>query len=120
MITSNCKIEPQLEPISFIGGNSQNLIFPVFDENNNPIDIEGYSYEFVLCRYDIRNSSVVLKKSGELIKDSDNNKFEVHLESKDTKQLEGKYIYQLSIIVSAEDTYEIGQGFCTITRNLNR
>lgn len=120
MVTSNCKIEPQLDPITFIGGNSQVLVFPIFDEDNRPIDIEGYTYEFVLCRYDIRNSSIVLKKNGKFIDDSEKNKFEVHLESKDTKLLEGKYLYQLSVIVNAESTYEIGQGFCTITRNLNR
>lgn len=120
MITSNCKIEPQLDPISFIAGNTQDLVFSILDEERRPIDIEGYSYEFVLCRYDIRNSSVLLKKNGVFISDSDNNKFEIHLDSSDTRQLEGKYIYQLSVVVDAESTYEVGQGFCTITRNLNR
>ena len=120
MQSSACKIEPQLRPITFIAGNAQTFYFEINDEKGKAIDVSDFELSFVLSRYDIRISDPVLKKSGEYIPTNNKNLFKVDMTSSDSFEFEGKYCYQVSLKQEEDIIYEVGQGFCTIVRNLNR
>lgn len=115
----NNNVDPILEQISFIGGCATTLVFNVVGTNGTPYDLDGYECSFSLARTSGGKSSVVLNKTG-TVKESNTNQFEVILDTADTKNLFGKFKYQLTAQVTSDKVYEVGQGYCIIAENINR
>ena len=75
---------------------------------------------FYLSRYGVKTKTPLLEKVGAVVNADDMNKFNVNLTKSDTDGLSGKYIYQITLVGGANYTYQMGQGFCIITRNVNQ
>lgn len=117
---NNCDNSMRLPTIAFIGGNAQQLIFELYDEQNRPYDLSYHECHFYLGPYNMRPAQNLLSKTGTILDSDYHNLFVVELDTPETKTLEGKYVYQISIVYDDKTVYEPGQGFCVIDRNINR
>jgi hypothetical protein len=107
-----------LSEFSFIAGAYQELYFDVYTSTGSPVDITSASCLMVLSKYGDQ-SNLILEVSGSpVVSGSVLNQFVVELESADTKDLSGKYIYQPVIQVLSGDEYRPSQGIVTIIRRI--
>jgi hypothetical protein len=107
-----------LSEFSFIAGAYQELYFDVYTSAGSPVDITSASCLMVLSKYGDQ-SNLILEVSGSpVVSGSVLNQFVVELESADTKDLSGKYIYQPVIQVLSGDEYRPSQGIVTIIRRI--
>jgi hypothetical protein len=102
-----------LEAIHFIGGTEKILEFAVFDESNNPIDLEHATCTWKLCYFG-QNDATVMTKAGIWNGVTAVHKFTVVLTANDTRSLEGKFIQQPIIVDQNGSEYHPAQGLITI------
>lgn len=113
-----------LPELSFIGGESQTLVFNLVDINGREFDAspEHCDAGFAIIHYSNKNGEPLLTKDV-LVRQSDNGVYSravVELEAKDTMNLYGRYVYQLTIINKELKRTEIpGHGIIDITRNIH-
>ena len=117
-----------LPNIQFVGGSTQELLYRVYAHKVlYPFDLEGCTAEFAIVNYINRYSDPLVKKSMTIVKgDKDdfgdviNNTLSVTLAPGDTKDLHGKFIYQITI-KDSHGTVEIpNQGLAIITNNIDK
>lgn len=110
---------PQLD---FIGGESQTFLFNLLTATGNTFDANGCTVEFSIVNYANKNGIPILIKPAviQLGQDGVPNIAEVNLLSGDTVFLFGRYIYQLSIKDTYDETEVPGQGILNITRNIHQ
>ena len=116
-----CNIEPTLAPITFIGGGDTELEFEIYDEMNRPIDLRAYTCKFYLSRHGVNTLKPILDMTGTVSLTAPHNVFKVALSRADTLSLNGKFIYQITMIDNIQGgSRPVGQGYCVITRNINQ
>lgn len=117
-----------LPNIQFVGGSTQDLLYKVYAHKTKyPFDLNGCTAEFSIVNYLNRYSDPLVRRSMTIIKgDNDdfgdvvNNMLKVKLLPGDTKNLHGKFIYQITI-KGSDGTVEIpNQGLAIITNNIDK
>jgi len=108
-----------LPQIEFIGGTSKIISFPL-TKSGLAFDAKNCSISFALTNFITSTTDPILTKTATLINDTNNVKSiaQVSLTSWDTKSLNGKFIYQLSVQDSSGYS-DFPQGICLIHRNIN-
>jgi hypothetical protein len=102
-----------LTELNMIGGSYQVLEFTVYDENNQPINLNGATCTWYLRSYGNYAESAVLVKSGSV---TGTNTFEVVLSSSDTINLYGKYVQQPVVQDYSGKTFRPAQGIIMISK----
>jgi hypothetical protein len=103
-----------LDEFSFIAGAYQEIFFDVYTSAGSPVDITSASCLMVVSKYGDQSNSILQISGSPVVSGSVLNQFVVELESSDTKELSGKYIYQPVIQVLSGDEYRPSQGIVTI------
>ena len=112
-----------LPTLDFVGGSTQKLIFNMYHINTErPYELTSAEVNFSAVSHLGKMGYPIISKTMEvsLGKEDVNNVASVILDSEDTVNLSGKYIYQISI-KDIEGNVEVpGQGILYITDNINR
>ena len=112
-----------LPEIDFIGGSTQELVFHCYSmKHEKPIDLSFCTANFALVNFVNKSGDPLVEKEMEVCVDNDEgtaNILKVVLSPKDTVSLNGKYIYQITI-VDIEGAVDIpDQGIAYISKNIN-
>ncbi len=110
-----------LPEMSFVGGESQTLMFNLFTIDGNDFDAGECEVGFALVHYSNKNGIPILTKKAEIWEGNNGvmNTARVDLTSEDTLDLYGRYVYQLTVNDSFGNTEIPGQGIIDITRNIH-
>lgn len=99
-----------LEPITIVAGNFFTFEFEVFDQDRGGIaNLEGYEAYCLIAPF-AQNDLTIIKQSGII---SNNGIFTVSINSDDTINLLGKYIYQ-PVLKIEDKQFRPAQGILTI------
>lgn len=113
----------QLPTVSFVGGSTQQLAFHTYFENNGrPLSMTGCTGFFSVAEY-LNKNSTLLTKSMSIVDspaDATDNILSVVLDPKDTLELAGKYIYQVTIKGGDGGVDIPYQGIMYVTRNIDK
>ena len=101
-----------LPEISFIGGTTQYLTYSVFDQNGNPVDLNGATCKVKFRQYGSFGGSAILDKTGNI---TGLNNFQIVLDTSDTKDLYGKFVQQAIVIDSGKKEFRY-QGIIVIEK----
>ena len=113
-----------LPTINFIGGSTQKFVFNVYFYNGKkPFNMSGCECIFSIVSFTNKTGSAIISKKMEIannIQTGTENVLTVTLDSSDTVDLFGKYIYQITIC-DVDDIVEIPQqGILYITNNIDK
>lgn len=114
-----------LPEVDFIGGSSEDLVFHVYidEENPRPFGLTNCTANFSIVNFTNKNGSPLVSKTmGVRINESetDYNVLHTSLEPEDTVNLFGKFIYQITI-KDIDDNVDIPrQGIMHIHNNINK
>ena len=118
-----------LPEIVFVGGSKQELEFNPFRPDGYVFNLSGCTADFAVIEFFERdyNSPLINYVSGNddnttqkgiIISEADNN-IKVYIPAEDPAQLDGQYIYQLTV-KNADGEAEIpGHGILNVIRNIN-
>jgi hypothetical protein len=111
-----------LPDISFVGGATQKYRFLLKGDDGQPFSIAGASVDFSIIDYTNKNGEPILSVTPEILADGNGVAciLYVVIDSSDTRDLYGKYIYQITIIDVSQNVGIPNQGIMTVTRNINR
>ncbi len=112
-----------LPTVDFVGGEREVLQFRCFLRNTKqPFDLTGCRARFAVTEHLSRQDPPILAKDMMLTKNKDgvSHILTVVLESVDTKELAGKYIYQISICDEGEISEIPKQGVFLIQSNIDK
>lgn len=114
----------ELESIDFVGGQTRELGFNLYYLTSAKLfSLSGCTANFAVVNFINRKGTTILTKAMEVSLNAEgtvDNKLIVTLDAKDTVDLEGKYLYQITI-KDADGSVEIpGQGSFYITNNINK
>jgi hypothetical protein len=111
-----------LPEISFVGGATQKYRFQLKGDDGEPFSIAGATANFSIIDYSNKNGTPILSITPQILADGDGVAciLYVTINSSSTKNLYGKYIYQITIIDVSQNVGIPNQGIMTITRNINR
>lgn len=119
----SCNYEPYVLPtIDFVGGETQNLAFHIyFCRDDKPYGLSGCNCNFSIINHVNKNGVPVISKQMTITTDDlgIDNVLEVKIDPKDTVDLYGKYVYQISIMDEYDNT-EVRQGVLYIANNINK
>lgn len=106
----------------FIGGQTCEYEWHLYRESGQAYSAIGCEGKFALIDYSQKFGKPVLEKTLAFAVNSDGiqNVVSVTLEPKDTKDLQGKYIYQISIKDCNGNVEIPGQGIFYISNNINK
>lgn len=111
-----------------MGGSAQDLRFHVYWHTvKNPFDLNRCTANFSIVGFTNKRGSTILSKAMTIEKigvpvdgGTVYNKLTVYLTSAETVDLEGKYIYQISIKENTGRVEVPSQGVLYITNNINK
>lgn len=87
-----------LPELSFIGGESQELVFRLFLQNREPLDASNIECEMSVVAYGNYITEPIVKKIGTSVIGNKNISYaKITLDAADTVGLSGKFIYQISL-----------------------
>lgn len=124
-----CGTDPYTLPtISFVGGTTEILVFyTYFHGAGHPFDLSKCSANFAMVNYINKTGAPIVSKSMTISSgDTDTggnkivNKLSVTLDSSETVNLYGKYVYQISIKQNDGVTEIPNQGIIYINNNINK
>ncbi len=122
----NCSYNPYTLPtIDFIGGSTQELVFHSYSmHNKGPIDLSSCTANFSIINFVNKHGAPIFSKQMQILLGNDKNErvqniLKVILRPLDTVDLEGKFIYQISIRDITGET-EVPQGILYIFNNINK
>lgn len=106
-----------LEEFNIIGGDYQEIYFNVSDiDTGIALSIQDLTLNFSLVEYKNRYGLPLLNRNCEI--NADKTAFVMFLYPEDTRDLSGKYIYQVSI-QTPNNKQQSFQGVLTIDKNIN-
>lgn len=110
-----------LPPLMFVGGETEHLKFFLKTESGGIFDADGCDASFAIIQYTNHGGTAVLTKNAVISADVSGMKCfaTVPLESADTVDLCGRYIYQISITNDEGITEIPGQGVIDIVHNID-
>lgn len=104
-----------LPSVSIRGGSKEQLDFTFYDKERNLLDITGAKVIWTLSEFGYSDITI-LKKAGVLSSDYSSM---ITLNANDTRDLEGKFVHQITLIDYLDDAYVPCQGIIKISRNNN-
>lgn len=110
-----------LPEISFVGGESQTFLFNLLTIAKNSFDAQGCEIGLAIIQYSNKNGMPVLTKAVDIF-EGDSGVMSIakaDLLPEDTIGLYGRYVYQLTIKDSYNNTEIPGQGIMHVTRNIH-
>jgi len=114
----SCNPPFKLESINIVGGDSQELLFHIFDEDSSSyMDSEHIEVHFSLLDYQNRYGTPLISRACE-VSPTDNTAFIAVLQSEDTKNFADKFIYQVTV-KAPNNKQKSFQGIMTIDRNID-
>ena len=115
---SLCNPPFKLSDITFIGGDYQEILFHIHDNDRGGLmDIENLQLIFSVVDYQNRYGTPIISKPCEM-STNDPTAFSAILLPEETKDLADKYIYQITI-KAPNDKQKNFQGVMTIDKNIN-
>ena len=110
-----------LPELSFIGGESQTLLFNLLTLSGTDFDASGCNVGFAVIHYANKNGLPILTKEVEIVEGKNGvmNIAQVDIEPEDTIGLYGRYVYQITVVDYYGVTEIPGQGIINITRNIH-
>lgn len=126
MTLCNSNALNSLDDINLIGGDYKEILVHVNDiDHGGLINVENISATFALIEYNNRYSQIpLLQKDLERV-DGDNYSLKLILETNDTLELSGKFIYQFTVSIPSSTgqinqttKVESFQGIMRIDRNI--
>lgn len=117
-MTLACSNYYELPEKTMIGGDYKELYWKLRDmERGGYLDCHNLSMRFALIEYSNRSENPRVLKEGLVVDNDDGStEFKVILETHDTEELFGKYIYQITIEAS-EEKQQSFQGIFNILKN---
>lgn len=114
-----------LPEIDFVGGSSQDLVFHVYCDRKNPkpFGLTGCTANFAIVNFVNKNSVPLVSKTMTVRMneaETDYNILFVELEPRDTLDLFGKFIYQVTIKDVDNNADIPQQGIIYIHNNINK
>ncbi len=100
-----------LEEFTINAGNSQELVFTVYNSASSLVDISGATITWYLGKIGDQNATVT--KSGV---PTGTGQFTVYLTPADTLNLQGKYVHQYRLVDSSGSTFRPSQGIINLNR----
>lgn len=121
----NCLFELYpLPTIHFVGGETQEIAFDAyFHADNHPFGLDGCEAEFAIVSYTNKTGEPIFRKSMEVTSIQPGgikNVLYLKLLPEDTFQLNGKYIYQISLRDVDGDVEIPRQGIIYAQNNIDR
>lgn len=119
----------QLPTIEFIGGETETFIWNLWSlgpnekiNKNTPFNASGHIVTFSLIEFSNKHGTPVISKGCQLIEDENHilSKASVTLNTSETLNLTGKYIYQLTVRNGEGEAEIPGQGIFFIARNIDK
>lgn len=111
-----------LPTLEFVGGETQTLIFNLFDAMHNPVDLPNdTACNFAVVGFTNPVGGPLISKTMDILHSQAtdmNSMVRVIVESDDTVDLAGKYIYQITLAAATRSDIP-KQGIMYITRNIN-
>ena len=104
-----------LQPILIRANSKEQLNYTFFDKDGNLIDITGAKVIWTLSEFGYSDITL-LKKEGVLSSDYSSM---ITLRADDTKDLEGKFVQQITLKDYLDEAYEHAQGIIKISPNNN-
>lgn len=122
---SSCTYDPYTLPaIDFVAGETQDFAFHVyFHDDDKPFSLSGCDANFSVVSFTNRVGKPILSKEMGVTAPSEgsvDNVLTVTLLPKETVNLSGKYIYQISIRDEDGEVEIPKQGVLYITNNINK
>lgn len=121
---TSCTYNPYVLPtIDFVAGETQDLSFNIFFyKSNKPYNLEDCLATFSVSSYTNKSGNAIISKTMDMRpgETGTNNVLVVTLTSKDTVNLSGKYIYQITLQDIDGDVEIPKQGILMITNNIDR
>ena len=110
-----------LPEMSFIGGESQVLLFNLLTISGTDFDAENCTVGFAVIHYANKNGVPIFTKDVEIKMGKNNimNIAQVDILPEDTIGLYGRYVYQITVRDYDGVTEIPGQGIINITRNIH-
>lgn len=108
--------------IRFVGGQSLTLRWNLYRKNGTPYNAQRCTGNFSVIDYsDQDDETILINKSVTFLENKEGiiNIAQVDLVPSDTKSLDGKYIYQITIKDVFGEIEIPDQGFLQITHNIN-
>lgn len=100
-----------LEPITIIAGDYFTFEFDVFDKDRSEsADLTGYEASILIAPYS-QSDATIISKRGSIVEDS---RFIAIINSEDTINLTGKFVYQPVLKAPNDRQYRPAQGVLTI------
>lgn len=106
----------------FVAGRTRNYSWDLYNDDGTPFDCEDFTGNFALSNYSSVSDTPVVSKSVTFDEGSEGvlNVVKVTLLSSDTINLDGKYVYQLTV-KGTNGVNEIpDQGILYIYKNINK
>ena len=95
------------------GGSKEQLRYTFYDENNDLLDITGAKVIWTLSEFGCKDYTII-EKEGVLSSDYSS---VITLHADDTKDLEGKFVCQVSLKDYIDEVYIPAQGIIKISRS---
>lgn len=107
--------------IMFVGGESEQLRFNLHTVAGDDFDAYGCTVDFSIVNYSNKTSAPIFTKTATLEDGPDGylSVAVVDFDPNDTKNIHGRYIYQLTIKNSTSMVEIPGQGIIDIVRNIH-
>ena len=113
-----CNPPFRLADINIVGGDYQEILFHIYDEDNGGImDIENLELSFALIDYHNRYGTPIISRPCSAAP-NDDTAFLITLEPDDTKDLADKYIYQVTL-KAPNNKQKSFQGLIKIDKNID-
>ncbi len=116
-----------LPTINFVGGATQKLMFHTYYyQGKHPFDLSFCTAKFAIVSYNNKHTkpkvlkNMTIQNNTRPDEEPVPNILYVELEASDTVDLEGKYIYQITIQADSGDVEIPDQGIMYITNNIDR
>ena len=111
-----------LPELNFVGGGSQEFHFHLLTAGGTPFDATGCDVAFAIVPYVNKCATALLTKPATVSIGAEGvmNLATVHLESRDTAWMHGRYVYQLSVRDKDEEVEIPGQGILNIACNIHQ
>lgn len=111
-----------LPEINMVGGATRNLYFNLKDKDGNVFDAEGCMANFAVCNYADKQSTPLFTITPDFMADEKGTRSIVHvpLDTGYTRELYGKYVYQITLKNTKGEIGIPNQGILNITRNIDQ
>lgn len=115
----DCNVNYKLPELILVGGETQDLLITIIREDGIIIDAAKTTSELSVSHYNMVNTSPLFTIKGSFFAEGADNLVSFRIEPKQTVQLSGQFLYQISLITEDKEV-ESYQGLLTILNNISK